>query len=296
MEAIMATINGRKQRVDVERIRRLLAENPSWNRTRLSRELCERWDWRGANGSFKDMACRDLLLRLERSGLIALPARQRCSTNALRNRSPGEAPHRTDTIRGPLSSLLPLRIAPVGAGGAEAQLFRCLLSRYHYLGLRNTAGANIKYLICSRDGRPLGCFLFASAAWKCAARDAFIGWDAPTRERNLLLLANNTRFLILPWVEVPHLASHALSLASRRVSADWEAKYGSPILLLETFVDRARFRGTCYQAANWRLVGQTKGRTRADRDHTIQAPIKDIYVYPLTKHFRGRLTQCRLTQ
>jgi hypothetical protein len=291
MKTILATINGRRTRVEVEEIRRLLADNPSWHRTRLSRELCERWDWRAADGSVKDMACRDLLLRLERGGLIELPARQRRSTNAFRNRCPAEAPHRTDAISGPLSRLLPLRIARVGAGGAEAQLFRCLLGRYHYLGLRNTAGANIQYLIYSREGRPLGCFLFASAAWKSAARDGFIGWDAPTRERNLVHVANNTRFLILPWVEVPHLASHALSLASRRLSADWQAKYGSPIVLLETFVDRARFRGTCYKAANWRLVGQTQGRTRDDRHHTLQAPIKDIYLYPLTKHFRRRLTQ-----
>jgi len=291
METIMATINGRKTWVDVEGIRRLLADNPSWHRTRLSRELCERWDWRAADGALKDMACRDVLLRLERAGLIVLPARQRPSVNAFRNRCPGQAPHLTDAIGGSLSRLLPLRLAPVAAGGAEAGLYRCLLSRYHYLGLRNTAGANIKYLIYSRKGRALGCFLFASAAWKSAARDAFIGWDSSTRERNLFLVANNTRFLILPWVQVPHLASHALSPASRRLSADWEAKYGSPIVLLETFVERERFRATCYRAANWRLVGQTQGRTRADRHHTIQAPIEDIYLYPLTKHFRRRLTQ-----
>lgn len=291
METILATINGRKARVDVERIRRLLAENPSWHRTRLSKELCECWDWRAADGSVKDMACRDLLLRLERHGLIELPARQRRSTNAFRNRCPADVAHATDAIPGPLSRLLPVRIVPVGRAGDEAALWRCLLARYHYLGLRNMAGANVKYLVTSAAGRPLGCFLFASAAWKSAPRDAFIGWDAPTRERNLCLVANNTRFLILPWVRVPHLASHALSLACRRLSADWQAKYGSPIVLLETFVDRARFRGTCYRAANWRLVGQTKGRTRADRNHTIKAPIKDIYLYPLAKHFRRRLTQ-----
>jgi hypothetical protein len=291
MTTIVATINGRKAPVDVEEIRRLLADHPSWNRTRLSRELCDRWDWRGAGGALKDMACRNLLLRLERAGLIELPARQGRSVNGFRNRCPGDAPHQTDAIRGRLSGLLPLRLAPVGAGGEEARSFRCLVSRYHYLGLRNTPGANIKYLVYSRQGRALGCFLFASAAWKCAARDGFIGWDAPSRERNLSLVANNTRFLILPWVEVPHLASHALSLASRRLSADWEAKYASPIVLLETFVDRERFRGTCYKAANWRLVGQTQGRTRADRHHSIQAPIKDIYLYPLSKHFRERLGQ-----
>jgi hypothetical protein len=287
---IVATINGRKKAVDVELIRRLLLDNPSWGRTRLSEELCERWDWRGANGQLKDMACRNLLLRLQRADTIKLPARQRRSTNAFRNRSIEDVAHRTDAIEGPLGSVVPVSIERVAPESDEAALFKCLLSRYHYLGLRNTAGANIKYLARDSQGRPLACLLFASASWKSAARDAFIGWDGPTREHNLFLLANNTRFLILPWVKVPHLASHVLSRASRRLSADWEEKYGTRIYLLETFVARERFRGTCYKAANWVCVGQTKGRTRADRNHTIKAPIKDVYLYPLSKTFRQRLT------
>lgn len=291
METILATINGCRTGVDVELIRRLLADNPSWGRKRLSKELCECWSWRGPNGQLKDMACRNLLLRLERAAVIELPPRQRRSTNAFRNRSIEDVPHQTDAIDGPLGHVVPLSIELAASGSDAAPLFKCLLSRYHYLGLRNTAGANIKYLVRDRAGRPLACLLFASAAWKTAPRDAFIGWDAQTRERNLFLLANNTRFLILPWVKIPHLASHVLSRASRRLSADWEARYASPIYLLETFVDRERFRGTCYRAANWLCVGQTKGRTRADRNHTIEAPIKDIYLYPLSKNFQRKLSQ-----
>ena len=290
MQAILATINGCKRRVEFEVIRRLLVDNPSWGRTRLSEELCERWGWRGANGQLKDMACRNLLLRLERAGLIELPPRRRKSTNAFRNRSLKDVVYRNAAIDCPLSRLLPVQVAPVVAGSEEAGLFQYFVSRYHYLGLRNTAGANIKYLARDGAGRPLACLLFASAAWKTAARDAFIGWDAPTRERNLFLLANNTRFLILPWVKVPHLASHVLSGASRRLSADWQKTYGHPICLLETFVDCERFEGTCYKAANWICAGQTKGRTRADRNHAIKAPIKDMYLYPLSKDFRRRLT------
>jgi len=135
----------------------------------------------------------------------------------------------------------------------------------------------------------VSCLLFGSAAWKTAPRDVFIGRDAPTRERNLIYITNNTRFLILPWVKVPHLASHVLSRVSRRLSADWREKYGHPIYLLETFVDRTRFRGVCYRAANWTVVGQTKGRTRNDRRQTIHTTVKDVYVYPLTRDFRREL-------
>lgn len=287
----MATINGRRTTVDMDLIGRLIDENPAWNRTRLSRELCQLWGWSDARGRLKAMACRNLLLRLHRGGHLVLPARQGASVNGLRNRSLEDVAHQTDVIDGLLGRVVPVSIGLAASGSDEAALFKCLLSRYHYLGLRNTAGANIKYLVRDRAGRPLACLLFASAAWKTAPRDAFIGWDAETRERNLFLLANNTRFLILPWVKIPHLASHVLSRASRRLSTDWEARYGSPIHLLETFVDRERFRGTCYQAANWICVGQTKGRTRADRNHTIEAPIKDIYLYPLSKNFQRKLSQ-----
>jgi hypothetical protein len=232
------------------------------------------------------MACRDLLLKLERAGQLVLPPRRGVSPNALRNRAPRCAPHATDPIQERLDALAPLSIAPAAVGTADAQLFNTLVARYHYLGLRNTVGANLKYLARDRHGRPLACVLFGSAAWKTAARDAFIGWDERARRRHLPLLTNNTRFIILPWVQVEHLASHVLARVLRRLNADWLAKYGYRLQLVETFVDRARFRGTCYRAANWIHLGATTGRSRQDRDHTLQVGVKDLYVYPLQPHFR----------
>jgi hypothetical protein len=168
-------------------------------------------------------------------------------------------------------------------------LFNGLLARYHYLGHRNTVGENLRYLVRDRHGRPVACALFGSAAWKCAARDAFLGWERTARERNLQRLTNNTRFLVPDWVSVPHLASHVLGLITRRIRADWQVKYGHPVYALETFVDRSRVRGTCYRAANWLRLGATRGRTRNDRAHRIVAPVKDVYLYPLTADFRREL-------
>jgi hypothetical protein len=142
-----------------------------------------------------------------------------------------------------------------------------------------------------REQTPLACLLFGSAAWKCAPRDEFIGWDTEARRANLRYLTNNMRFLILPWVRVPHLASHILGRVTRRINLDWVRKYGHPLCLLETFVERDCFQGTCYRAANWICVGQTRGRSRNDRDHTLRVPVKDIYLYPLAKGFRDILSQ-----
>ena len=184
-------------------------------------------------------------------------------------------------IRGALRDLQPLSVSVVAPGSEDLRLFNGLLARYHYLGHRNTVGENLRYLVRDRHGRPVACALFGSAAWKCADRDAFLGWDRATRERNLQGLTNNTRFLIPAWVEVPHLASHVLGLIARRIRADWQAKYGHPVHALETFVDRERFKGTCYRAANWLRLGATRGRTRNDRAHRIRAAVKDVYLYPL---------------
>ena len=170
-----------------------------------------------------------------------------------------------------------------------AILIRFLLQRHHYLGLRNSVGENLKYLARDRTGRPLACLLFGAAAWKARARDEWIGWTVAQRERALPLLANNTRFLILPWVRVPQLASHLLGAVARRLDADWRAKYGHGIALLETFVERERFRGTCYRAAGWVQVGATTGRSRNDRDQTLTVPVKDLYLRPLHADFRRRL-------
>jgi hypothetical protein len=283
-------IQGRRLRPeDLKLVRHWLATEPSWHRTRLSRELCQRWNWRNEAGRLKDMACRTLLLKLERQGAISLPKRQGTAPNAFRNRKPVEVAHDQCPITEALSALRPLRIEVLGARHPDLALFRLLLQRYHYLGLRNGVGENLKYLARDRHGRPLACLLFGSAAWQAQARDRFIGWDAACRQQRLTRLTNNTRFLILPWVRVPQLASHLLSQVGRRLRADWIVKYGHPIELLETFVERERFRGTCYRAAGWLHVGATTGRSRNDVANTLRVPVKDIYLLPLTPDFRRRL-------
>jgi hypothetical protein len=275
----------------VDEVRQLLGAHPDWCRSRLSVELCQRWDLRGADGRLKDMGCRNLLLKLERAGHLRLPAPRNGSPNAHRNRTIAEVVHSTEPVTAELRALEPLSVTIAQRGTSDEHLFNCLVSRYHYLGLRSTVGENLKYLVRTADGRPLACLLFGSAAWKTQARDLFIGWDRATRERNLQRLTNNTRFLILPWVQVPCLASRVLSLVVRRIRSDWEAKYGHSVHVLETFVDTSRFRGTCYRAANWVRLGATQGRTRNDRKHRIRAPTKDVYVLPLTRTFRREL--CR---
>lgn len=276
---------------DIQLIRQLLADNPSWGRTRLSKELCGIWQWHKPNGQIKDMACRSLLLKLEQGGCIVLPARQtRWRRKTFRVPSIPSVPHRREQVSSSLKTLRPLEIVRVIQFSDDNALFNCLLSQYHYLGYSRTVGENMKYLIRDWANRPLACILFGSAAWKIAPRDTFIGWDIQTRGKNLGYITNNMRFLILPWVRVPHLASHILSRISRRISKDWMSRYGHPIYLLETFVNQSQFRGVCYRAANWRLVGQTKGRTRNDRNNKIKVPLKDIYVYPLVKNFRQELS------
>jgi len=273
---------------DIESVRRLVKAHPSWKRTQLSRELCLLWNWRAANGQMKDMACRTFLVKLEQRGYITLPPSQKSPHNALRNRSIPYVPHQRAAIAGSLDTLAPVYIESV-ENTSLLGLFKCLLARYHYLGFSGAVGENIKYMVFDRGHNPLACLLFGSAAWKSAPRDDFIGWDAATRKANLPFLTNNMRFLILPWVRVPHLASHILGRIARRISSDWLKKYGHPIYLLETFVEQGRFQGACYQAANWICAGQTKGRSRNDRYATLKAPIKGIYLYPLIKKFREAL-------
>ena len=289
MQEVMV-IQGRELRgEDLDLIGSLMVGHPDWGRSRLSEELCRRWDWRNAQGRIKDMAARTLLLKLERSGHIRLPSRQRPSSNGSRNQHAPFEVHATDPIGCALRDLRPLAIRVVEPGSEDLRLFNCLLSRYHYLGHRNTVGENLRYLVHDREGRPVACALFGSAAWKCAARDTWIGWERGARERNLQGLTNNTRFLVLPWVTVPNLASHLLGIIARRIRADWQAKYGHPVHAVETFVDRERFTGACYQAANWVRLGATQGRTRNDREHRIRAAVKDVYLYPLIRDFRWEL-------
>ena len=281
---------------ELEQIRQFLAEYPHWSRWRLSRELALLWNWRNEAGQLKDMAARALLLKLEQRGWIALPRRRRTPSNRMRHKRLPEldlaAPQASVTKA--LKALVPLVINECScADGAPGQraLFDALLHHHHYLSHRSSVGQNLQYLVRDVQARPLACVLFGAAAWQCAARDRYIGWDSSVRAQNLHLIASNTRFLILPWVRVAHLASHVLGRIAQRLSRDWRAKYGHPIYLLETFVQCDRFAGTTYRAANWVCVGQTKGRTRQDRaDGTWhQSAIKDVYLYPLHRHFRQHL-------
>lgn len=286
-------MQGRKiSGADIAWIRRLMGDHPQWGRTRLSMELCEEWNWRNALGRPKDMAARTLLLKLERGGWLQLPPRRSRTGSRPERCIPASVVHATDPIVGALRDLRPLSVKVVAPGTQAARLFDGLLSEYHYLGYRTTVGENLRYLISDRNGRSLACLLFGAAAWKCADRDAFIGWERTARERNLQRLTNNTRFLVLPWVRVPHLASHLLGLISRRIRDDWQAKYGHPVEALETFVDRSRFKGTCYRAANWLRVGATRGRTRNDRAHCIRVAIKDVYLLALNPNFKKELCSC----
>jgi len=271
---------------DIECVRRLIEDNPSLSRWRLSIELCRRWNWTDAKGRLKDMASRTLLLKLEQKGLLVLPPRRKDPRPAALR---PHVPHSKDTIDSGLQSLRPVEIVLVEPASPHWNLFACLLNEYHYLGYKTSIGESVKYLVLDRRGRTLACVLFGSAAWKTAPRDLFIGWSLQARQRNVNLITNNTRFLILPWVKVPHLASHVLSLVSKRIMGDWIQKYNHPVWALETFVDSSRFKGTCYKAANWIYLGKTKGRTRSDRFHNIQVPIKDIYLYPLARNFRQTL-------
>lgn len=283
-------IQGRTLRPeDVALIRDWLQAHPDSNRTRLSRELCAAWNWRNGAGRLKDMAARSLLLKLEARGQIRLPPRRTASVNALRNRPAGAIEHDQSPLEGPLQNLQPVRIEPVRPGSSEARLFHFLLQRYHYLGHRNCVGENLKYLARDREGRPLACLLFGSAAWKAAARDQWIGWSGEQRRCQLSLVTNNTRFLILPWVRVRHLASHLLGQVTARLSADWQPKYGHPIYLVESFVEQPRFAGTCYRAAGWWPVGLTTGRTRNDDGLKPRTACKAIYLKALRTDARRRL-------
>ena len=274
---------------DMGLIRAALAGPAGTNRTRLSRELCAVWNWRNGIGQLKDMACRTLLLKLEARGYLRLPPRVTASVNGLRNRSLGHLEHDQKPLAGPLESVRPLRLEPVAEGTSEALLFNFLLQRYHYLGHRNCVGQNLKYLACDRQGRPLACLLFGAAAWKAAARDRWIGWNAQERQRHLGLVSNNARFMVLPWVKVPGLASHLLGRVAARLAADWQQKYGQPLYLLETFVEAPRFAGTCYRAAGWQLVGLTTGRTRNDNGSKPRTALKAIYLKPLCAEACQRL-------
>lgn len=275
---------------DIARIRELITENPNWSRRRLSQVLAAEWDWRNASGRLKDMAARTLLVKLNERELIALPAKRQnpCNRMALRRTQPRLWDRRPVCCT--LPNLGPLTVREISSDLAARSEFSAALAEWHYLGCRGTVGANLQYMVVDARGHLLACLLFGSAAWKCAVRDQFIGWTREQRERRLHLITNNTRFLILPWVRVPHLASWILGQVLRRLSDDWQRKYGHDIALVETFVECDRFAGTSYKAANWIRLGATTGRSRQDRKHTLQVPVKDVYLYPLHRRFREELS------
>lgn len=270
----------------LEELRQWVGANPQWSRWRLSRELATRWQWRNGAGQLKDMAARTLLVKLEQRGLLELPARRQVPTNRMRCGAQPAIIEPAQPIVCALADLQPLSVEEVSGRPAGRAWLRGALAQFHYLGFGGAVGQNVQYLV--RDGRqrPVACAVFGAAAWKCQDRDRFIGWSAEQRQRNLGLVVNNSRFLILPWVKVPHLGSWILGRVAGRIARDWRAKYGHPVVLLETFVERERFRGTVYRAANWQSVGVTAGRTRQDRHTCIQVAVKDIYVQPLCRRFR----------
>jgi hypothetical protein len=275
---------------DILRIRQLIAENRNWSRRRLSEALSVEWDWRNGSGQLKDMAARSLLLKLDARGLIELPARRRTPSNRMTDRREPRRIWDLTPVTGTFRELGPLIVQEISGNAAERTRVAAALAEFHYLGFRGTVGENLQYTVTDATGRLLACLLFGAAAWKCQARDQFIEWTREQREQRLFLIANNTRFLILPFVNVPHLASWILGQALRRLSRDWQRKYGHPIVLVETFVERDRFAGTSYRAANWTRFGSTTGRSRQDRQHRIQVPVKDVYLYPLHRRFREELS------
>jgi hypothetical protein len=275
---------------DIEFIRRLIEDNPGASRRALSKKLCEAWEWKQANGAPRDMVCRGLLLMLERAGHITLPAVRFVPRNPFVKRTkPAPVLIDTSELRGGLAEIGLLELQQVRRTPEEV-LFNSLLEHYHYLGYEQPVGEQLKHLVWA-GGRPVACLAWSSAPRHLGPRDRFIGWEPAARKRNIHLIAYNTRFLILPWVRVPHLASHILGLMARRLSADWQQVYGHPIYLLETFVDPARFRGTSYRAANWIAIGSTTGRGKDDLTHRPNRPIKEILVLPLRRGFRSLLAQ-----
>jgi hypothetical protein len=274
---------------EVAFLRELIARHPELSRRRLSVKVCEAWNWIQPNGQPRDMVCRSLLLALHRAGHIQLPTK-RCSpqNNAIRHRHVSEvAPEDSSPIEGSMVSLGPLRVDLVRRTEGE-KLFGHLLDRHHYLGYSRPVGEHLKYLIWAGD-RPVACLGWSSAPRQLNLRDQFVG--APKEAYPLHLIAYNTRYLILPWVKVPHLASHLLGRIARRISQDWQGVYHHPIRLLESFVDIERFRGTCYRAANWSCVGRSVGRGTKSKTQERTASIKELWVYPLGRNWRQKLLQ-----
>lgn len=273
---------------DLAVVRQIIAAYPDGSRRFISKEVCKAWEWRQANGTLKDMVCRSLLLLLQSKGLITLPPPKCKLPNPLANRKkPVKIEVDQTPIECAINDLYPIHLKQVRRTRFE-KLFNSLISEHHYLGYIQPVGEHLKYMAFAGD-RPIACLAWSSAPWYIGARDRFIGWSPETRQKNLHLIINNTRFLVLPWVRVSHLASHLLALSRRRVSLDWQSVYNHPVLLLETFVDTERYKGTSYKADNWISVGKTTGRGKLSTSSKPTLSKKAVYVYPLTKNFRDRL-------
>ncbi len=281
---------------DVTFIRRLIAEHPTASRRALSKKLCEAWNWVQPNGGLRDMVCRGLMLQLHRDGHIELPPVRWLNPNPLARRGTERskpAPMLVDTtsLQGSLAGIRPLEFRQVRRTWEEP-LFNSLLDRYHYLGYTQPVGEHLKYLVYAL-GRPIACLAWSSAPRHLGPRDRFIGWSAEARRKNIRFLAYNTRFLILPFIRVEHLASHILGCMARLLPAEWVQVYGHPVYYLETFVDPGRFRGTSYLAANWKALGLTTGRGKDDHTNKPNRSLKEVLGYPLMKDFRQRLAEVR---
>lgn len=271
---------------EIFQINQLIATNPTWGRSRLSIELCHIWNWCDHTGKPKDISCRDMLRALDGKGKIVLPITHHKTRQIGSKDIIHPVLHETAELSCSIKDVLPVRIEIVKERTHQGYEYKYLIDEYHYLGFDMTVGENIKYMVYGCDNKLLACLLFGSSAWACAPRDQYIRWNPAARKANLIFTTNNMRFLVLPWVRIPHLASHILGRVTRRIATDWQMKYGHPVHLLETFVEKDRFKGTCYKAANWIYVGETTGRSRNDRYNLLQVPIKDIYLFPLSKRFR----------
>jgi Domain of unknown function (DUF4338) len=270
-------------------LREFIREHPHSSRWKLSRQLCEALGWKQANGALRDVVCRGLMLMLARAGEIELPPVRRRILGQRRTARPRPeaVPIDTTPLKMPLGALGAIEIQLVRRT-ADEPLFESLMEEFHYLRYEQPVGEHLKYLVWAQ-GRPVASLAWSSAPRHLASRDRFIGWSGEARRRNIRYLAYNTRFLILPWVEVPHLASHILGRMARQISQDWERIYGHPIYLLETFIDPERFRGTCYRAANWVLLGRTTGRGKDDQTHRPNRSIKEVLALPLHRRFHELL-------
>ena len=268
-------------------IRQLISENPSATRAVLSRLTCQALDWYKIDGGLKEMSCRVAMLRMQDDGLIKLPAprHRHCPANNVQFTSV-TAPK--PEINKPVHALPCVKLRIV-MGRQQSRLWNEYIHRYHYLGYKPLPGAQLRYFVLS-ENNIIALLGFGASAWQCAPRDKYIGWTHDQRKKKLQYIVNNARFLILPWVKCKNLASKILSLTSHRLSRDWQGHYGYQPVLLETFVERDRFAGTCYKAANWVLVGQTKGRGKLGPAGKISVPIKDLWLYPLERNFRHILT------